>query len=252
VTLRTCVLETRRFDHHEAGRLVLQLLGDRLAHPHLRVSARAVLLGIRHIDVDPASRQMGRQRAAARRAPTLMAAHGRVTRIHLDRLGHGAGLVRQLLQRERQLLGIDLLRLLAKQPPAQDVELMAERHQFALRLRELFLKRENEGARGGQIVDVGLGRARGIHCVMIRVAPGRRFTPRLAQPGRCTSGVDGSRRYRCPRATGGDRHCASPPAWGWCRRARQTCLAPAVCRESKTRRDPVVSNNSIDGVESHA
>jgi hypothetical protein len=89
-----------RLIHDEARRLVLQLLGDRLTDPQLRVAARTLLVGLGHVDLEATARQVCRQRATSRRPATQMAAHRRVTRIHLNGLGHRPRFIGELLERE--------------------------------------------------------------------------------------------------------------------------------------------------------
>ena len=78
-----------------------------------------------------------------------MAAHWRLAGVHFHRLGDGPSLVLQLLQRELELPRVDAFGFLAKQPLTQDVELVPQRGDLALRFRQLLLKRGDEGARGG-------------------------------------------------------------------------------------------------------
>ena len=141
VTVRACVLGAHRLDHDETGGLVLELLGDRFADPGLRVAARALLVGVGHVDLDASARQVRGQWSPPRRASPLMPAHRRVPRVHLDRLGDRARLVGELLKRQLQLPRIHAFGFLAEQPLTEHVELMAERGVLALRLRQLVLQR---------------------------------------------------------------------------------------------------------------
>lgn len=62
-----------------------------------------------------------------------MLPNGRLARVHLDGLGDGARLVRQLLERGLELPRIDTFRRLAEEALAEHVELMAQRQDFLLR-----------------------------------------------------------------------------------------------------------------------
>jgi hypothetical protein len=132
-----------------------QFLGDRLADACLRVAARTDLVGVGHIDLDALARQVGGQGTPTGRAASAARPAGPLARIHLDRVGHGGGLVGQLGKGEPQLIGADALGLLPEQPLAEDVELMPECRVLPLRARELVAQRGDERLRGGQIDDVG-------------------------------------------------------------------------------------------------
>ncbi len=88
-----------------------------------------------------------------------MAAHRRLARVHFHRLGDGPGLVRQLLKGQLQLSGVNAFRLLAEQPLTEHVELMPQRGDFTLRIRELILQGRDEGARCCEIVHRVVARA---------------------------------------------------------------------------------------------
>ena len=133
MAMRAGILGADRFDDHEARGLVLELRRDRFADARSCVAARARLVRLRHVDLDAAAWQMGRQRTPPRRSAAGMAADGRFPRIHLDRLGDRARLVGELLERELQLPRIHALGLLAKQPLTEHVELMPQRRVLALR-----------------------------------------------------------------------------------------------------------------------
>ena len=112
MTVRARVLGTRRLDDHKAGRLVLEFRRDRFADPRARVPTGAGLVGVGHVDLHPAAREMRRERPAPRRPPARMAPHRRLPRIHLEGLGDGAWLVGERLERQLQLVRIDALGLL--------------------------------------------------------------------------------------------------------------------------------------------
>jgi hypothetical protein len=80
-------------------------------------------------------------------------AAGSLAGIHFDRLGDRTGLVGELRKRQSQLIGTHLFRLLAEEPLAQDVQLMAQRRILALRACQLLAQRRNEGLRGGKVGD---------------------------------------------------------------------------------------------------
>ena len=105
------------------------------------MAARALLVGVCDVDLDATARQMRRQRAAPRRLATQMPAHRCVARVHFNGLGHRARFIGELLERQLQLPSILALGLFTKQALAQDVELMPQRGDFALRFRELVLNR---------------------------------------------------------------------------------------------------------------
>ncbi len=152
-----------------------------------------------------------RATAGARRPPTRVPAHGRVARVHFDRLGDGARLVGELLERELQLPRIDALRLLAKQALAQHVELMPQRRVLALDLGELLLERGDEGARRREILDVARARVRRLaHCCILRPRLDLVLTHHQVEVTRRahTSADAACARGRRPRATTADRCCA--------------------------------------------
>ena len=106
----------------------------------------------------------GRSPSARARAPACRP-------VHLNRLGHGAGFVGELLERELQLSAVDALGFLAKEALAQHIELMAERRVLALAFGELILKSGDERACRREILDVGGARRRRLaHCGILRRA----------------------------------------------------------------------------------
>ena len=126
------------------------------------------------------------QRPPARGPAPAMLAHGRLARVHLDRLGDRAGLVGELLEGELQLPRIDAFGFLAEQPLTEHVELMAQRRVLALRLRELVLQRGDQGPRRGEIGDVGPARVR--HARMIRERRSAVQRPTITRRARTSGG----------------------------------------------------------------
>jgi hypothetical protein len=106
----------------------------------------------------------------------VCAPHRRFARVHLDRLGDRAGLIRELLERELKLPRVNAFGLLAEEPLTEHIELMAQRRDFALRPRELLLEDGDEGARGGEVLDVGIDRAWLTHQRILR-SPRRQCLP---------------------------------------------------------------------------
>jgi hypothetical protein len=103
VAVRAGILGAHRFDDEETRRLVLELLRDRFADARFRVPAPTLLLALGHVALDPAVRQVGRQGTPLCGPAAGMAVDRGFPRIHPDRLGDRARLVRELLERELEL-----------------------------------------------------------------------------------------------------------------------------------------------------
>ena len=177
MALRTGIFRADRFDHHEAGRFVLEFLRDVLpdACPHL--AARAPFVPRRQYRFPPVVAAGAPATAAGPsgadacgRAPASRPNPFRPARRLLPLVG-------ELLQREFQLSGIDALRFLAEQPLAQDIELVAQRGDFALRLGELILERGDERPRRRQVLDGGVEGPRRIHYCTLRRSGVSRLHP---------------------------------------------------------------------------
>jgi hypothetical protein len=154
VAMGARILRADRFDHHEAGWLVLELFRYGLPDARLRLFTRTAFLCLRHVDLDPSARQVRWQRVPPRGASPFMGVHRRVARVHLDRLGHRARFVGELLERELELARVDAFGFLPKHPLTKHVELMPQRRVFPLDLRQLVVQRGNQRAGGGEISDV--------------------------------------------------------------------------------------------------
>lgn len=162
VTPRTGILGPRGHDHGERRWLVLQLLRHGLPEARLDRAAGAVLVGLGDVELDPPARQMVGQRPPAGGPPALMPAHRRLARVHLDRLGDGAGLIRELLEREVELARVDALGFLAVQPLTEDVEFAPQRRILTLHERELGSQRGDHRLRGREVGDGRVSHARSI------------------------------------------------------------------------------------------
>jgi hypothetical protein len=138
VTARTRIFRADRFDDDETRGFVFEFFGNVFADARPRLAARALLLRVGNVDLDPP--------AAA--APAAADAQW----------GSAA-----LFQGELELPRIDAFGLLPEQPLTQDVEFMAQRGNLALRPRQLVLQRGDEDKGGGEIVDAVLDRSRLIH-----------------------------------------------------------------------------------------
>ena len=167
VTVRTRVFWADGFDDDKTVRFVFELFGDVLPDARPRVAARTLLVGISDVDLDTTARQVRRQWPPSGGPAPRMAADRGLARVHLHRFGYRAALVGELLERELQLPRIHTFGFLAKQPLTQNVELMPQRGDLALRFRQLLVKRGDEGARGGQILDGVVERAQLIHSLTI-------------------------------------------------------------------------------------
>jgi hypothetical protein len=107
VAVRAGILCARGLDHDEAGRLVLELLCHGFADARLGVTTAAPFVGLRDVDLDASPWQMRGQWTPSRGAAPLMLPHGRVARVHFDRLGDRAGFVRELLKGQLELPRVD-------------------------------------------------------------------------------------------------------------------------------------------------
>src|SRR5207245_1593634 len=170
-------------------RFVLELFGDVLPNARPGVATRAVFVGVGDVDLDAAPGQVRRQRPPSRRSAARMTADRRLARIHFHRFGDQSGLVGELLQRELELPRIDTVGFFSKEALTEDVELMPQRGDLALRGGQLLLKRGNEGACGGEIINGGVERARLIHSALYTISlraalTARHLTSRWTRPDR--------------------------------------------------------------------
>src|SRR5690242_6042921 len=105
---RTGVLDARRLEDVQTGGYVFEFFRDGLANARLRLSARADLVGVGHVDFDAVARQRPGQRTPARRPSDAITHAARsLPRILFDRVGRSAGLIRQLRKGEPQLIRAD-------------------------------------------------------------------------------------------------------------------------------------------------
>jgi len=170
VTARTRIFRADRFDDDETRGFVFEFFGTVFADARPRLAARALLLRVGQVDLDPPPRQMRGQRPPPRGAAPRVASHRRLPRIHFHGFSDRSPFIAELFQGELELPRIDAFGLLPEQPLTQDVEFMAQRGNLALRLRQLVLQRGNEGTGGGKIVDAVLDRSRLIHLPLYTIS----------------------------------------------------------------------------------
>jgi hypothetical protein len=169
-----------------------------------------------------------------------VAAHRRLARVHFHGLADRASLVGELLQRERELSGIDALGLLAEQPLAQDVELVPQGGDLTLRGGQLLVQRRDEGARGGEIVDGLMERARLIHSWRLTTPARPVLTSGHHGPGSYAARLIPAAAARVREVDAREQEQRSPLriVTGVARRPRpatQTSRARAACRAPRSR-----------------